>query len=46
MIGIFSSADRAMDFNTALLHGQEKLEALAFSVGKLISGLEERKCGG
>ncbi|MEY8542665.1 glycerate kinase family protein [Dubosiella newyorkensis] len=46
VIGIFSSADRAMDFNTALLHGQEKLEALAFSVGKLISGLEERKCGG
>ena len=43
VIGIFSTADRAMDFQTALSCGKEKLEALAFSVGKLIRGIEEIK---
>lgn len=41
VIGIFSSADRAMDFKTALATGKEKLENLAFSIGKLVEGVEE-----
>lgn len=38
--GIFSSADRAMDFATALRTGDEKLEALAFNVMHLINQLK------
>lgn len=41
VIGIFSTADRAMDFKTALSCGSEKLESLAFSIGKLITGIKE-----
>lgn len=43
MIGIFSSADRAMTFAQALEQGPQKLEALAFNVTKLIDGLNRRK---
>lgn len=39
VIGIFSSADRAMNFQTALKSAPEKLEALAFAVTKLIDGM-------
>ena len=41
VIGVFSTADRAMDFQTALSCGREKLEQLAFSIGKLINGIKE-----
>lgn len=40
VIGIFSSADRAMSFQTALKSAPEKLEALAFSVTKMIDGVK------
>ena len=30
-----------MDFQTALSCGREKLEQLAFSIGKLINGIKE-----
>lgn len=40
MIGIFSSADRAMSFQQALQSGPDKLEALAFNVMKLIDGIK------
>lgn len=46
VIGIFSSADRAMSFQTALKTASAKLEALAFSVVRLIEGVikyEENK---
>ena len=46
VIGIFSSADRAMSFQTALKTACAKLEALAFSVVRLIEGVikyEENK---
>jgi glycerate kinase len=39
MTGIFSSADRAMDFHTALRLGPDKLEHLAFNVMKMAGGL-------
>lgn len=39
MIGIFSSADRAMTFQTALQTGSQKLEALAFSLTKFMDGI-------
>lgn len=38
--GIFSSADRAMDFATALRTGEEKLEALAFNVMHLMNRMK------
>ncbi len=41
MLGIFSTADRAMSFPQALKLGPEKLEALAFSVTKLLDGWKE-----
>lgn len=41
MIGIFSSADRAMTFQTALQTGNEKLEALAFSLTKFMDGIRK-----
>ena len=41
MIGIFSSADRAMSFQMALQTGSEKLEALAFSLTRLIDGIRK-----
>ena len=41
LIGIFSSADRAMTFQTALLTGAEKLEALAFSLTKFMDGIRK-----
>lgn len=37
-IGIFSAADRAMDFHTALSLGPEKMEALAYSMTKCLDG--------
>ena len=40
VIGIFSSADRAMTFQQALHRGPEKIEALAFNVTKCIDGLK------
>ena len=39
MIGIFSSADRAMTFQTALQTGNVKLEALAFNLTKFMDGI-------
>lgn len=39
MIGIFSSADRAMTFQQALSQGPEKLEALAYSITKYTDGI-------
>lgn len=39
VVGIFSSADRAMSFQTALQTAPEKLEQLAFSITKLIDGV-------
>lgn len=41
MIGIFSSADRAMTFQMALQTGNEKLEALAFSLTKFMDGIRK-----
>lgn len=41
MIGIFSSADRAMSFQMALQTGSEKLEALAFSLTKFMDGIRK-----
>lgn len=41
MIGIFSTADRAMSFHQALAQGPEKLEALAYSITKLVDGLRK-----
>lgn len=41
MIGIFSSADRAMTFQTALQTGNVKLEALAFNLTKFMDGIRE-----
>ena len=41
MIGIFSSADRAMSFQLALQTGSEKLEALAFSLTKFMDGIRK-----
>ena len=41
MIGIFSTADRAMSFHQALAQGPEKLEALAYSMTKLVDGLRK-----
>ncbi len=43
MLGIFSTADRAMSFGQALKMGPEKLEALAFSITKLLDGWKERR---
>ena len=37
--GLYSSADRAMDFMTALKNGPEKLENLAFSITKTIDAI-------
>lgn len=39
VVGIFSSADRAMTFQVALKTAPEKLEALAYSVVKLLDGV-------
>ena len=39
-IGVFSTADRAMDFSTALRTGKQKLEDLAYSVIRLADGLQ------
>ncbi len=39
MIGIFSSADRAMTFQMALQTGNVKLEALAFNLTKFMDGI-------
>ena len=39
MIGVFSSADRAMTFQQALAQGPEKLEALAYSITKYTDGI-------
>ena len=41
MIGIFSSAARAMSFQMALQTGSEKLEALAFSLTKFMDGIRK-----
>lgn len=41
MIGIFSSADRAMTFQMALQTGNEKLEALAFNLTKFMDGIRK-----
>ena len=38
-IGVFSTADRAMDFTTALRTGKQKLEDLAFGIMKMTDGL-------
>ena len=38
--GIFSTADRAMDFATALRTGSAKLEQLAFNVTHLVDGMK------
>lgn len=38
MIGIFSSADRALDFKMAIRCGSEKLEKLAYSITRLLDG--------
>ncbi len=40
VIGIFSTADRAMSFQQALHLGPEKLEALAYNVIRLIDGIK------
>lgn len=45
--GLYSSADRAMDFLTALRYGPEKIENLAFALTKTIDAIvrmEEQKC--
>lgn len=39
MIGVFSSADRAMTFQQALAQGPDKLEALAYSLMKYTEGI-------
>lgn len=41
MIGVFSSADRAMTFQQALASGPQKLEALAYSLMKYTKGIQE-----
>ena len=41
--GVFSSADRAMDFMTALKTGPQKLENLAYSITKTIDAISKMK---
>lgn len=41
--GVFSSADRAMDFMTALKTGPQKLENLAYSITKTIDAIAKMK---
>lgn len=41
-IGVFSTADRAMDFTTALRTGKQKLEDLAFGIMKMTDGLRAK----
>lgn len=41
MIGIFSSADRAMTFQMALQTGDVKIEALAFNLTKFMDGIRK-----
>lgn len=43
-IGVFSTADRAMDFTTALRTGRQKLEDLAFGIAKMTAGLRQPVC--
>lgn len=42
LTGIFSTADRAMSFQQALAAGPQKLEALSYSIIKMIDGLREK----
>ena len=42
LTGIFSTADRAMSFQQALAAGPQKLEALSYSIIKIMDGLREK----